>query len=116
RAIRERLRLIAAFNEWAAAYDAILTVPAIGEAPTAETTGDPRFCSRWTFVGAPAVVIPTGLGPHGLPLGLQLVGARGSDRRLLAAAATAESLLPRPPRPNDRPKPIQERYTQLPKH
>ena len=99
RTLGERLRLIAAFNEWAASYDAILTLPATGEAPAPETTGDPRFCSRWTFVGAPAVVIPTGLGPSGLPLGLQLVGARGSDRRLLAAAAWAESLLPAPPAP-----------------
>ena len=99
RAIRERLRLIAAFNEWAAQYDAVLTIPAIGEAPGLATTGDPRFCSRWTFVGAPALVLPTGLGPAGLPLGLQLVGARGSDRRLLGAAAWAEALLPRPPAP-----------------
>ena len=98
-AIRERLRLIAAFNEWAAQYDAVLTIPAVGEAPGLDTTGDPRFCSRWTFVGAPALVIPTGLGPSGLPLGLQLVGARGSDRRLLAAAAWAETLLPKPPAP-----------------
>ena len=99
RTLRERLRLIATFNEWAEQFDAILTIPATGEAPTPETTGDPRFCSRWTFVGAPALVIPTGLGPSGLPLGLQLVGARGSDRRLLAAAAWAESLLPAPPAP-----------------
>jgi amidase len=99
RTIQERLRLIAAFNEWAMPYDAILTVPATGEAPGPETTGDPRFCSRWTFVGAPALVIPTGLGPAGLPLGLQLVGARGSDRRLLGAAAWAASLLPKPPAP-----------------
>ena len=99
RTIRERLRLIAAFNEWAAPYDAILTIPTTGEAPSLETTGDPRFCSRWTFVGAPALVIPTGLGPSALPLGLQLVGARGSDRRLLGTAAWAASLLPAPPRP-----------------
>jgi len=99
RTIRERLRLIAAFNAWAAPYDAILTIPTTGEAPGVETTGDPRFCSRWTFVGAPAVVIPTGLGPSGLPLGLQLVGARGSDRRLLGAAGWASALLPRPPAP-----------------
>ena len=98
-AIRERLRLIAAFNAWAAEYDAILTLPATGEAPTPETTGDPRFCSRWTFVGAPALSIPTGTGPAGLPLGLQLVGARGADRRLLNAAAWAETLLPKPPSP-----------------
>ena len=99
RALRERLRLVAAFNTWAERYDAILTPPAIGEAPGPETTGDARFCSRWTLVGAPAVVIPTGLGPAGLPLGLQLVGARGTDRQLLAAAAWAERRLPGPVRP-----------------
>ena len=97
--LRERLRLIAAFNTWAAEYDAVLTIPATGEAPSLETTGDPRFCSRWTFVGAPALVLPTGLGPNGLPLGLQLVGARGADRRLLDAASWARTRLPAPPAP-----------------
>lgn len=98
-ALAERRRLIAGFAEWSAPYDAILTLPALGEAPDLSTTGDPRFCSRWTFVGAPAIVIPTGLGPAGLPLGLQFVGGRGADRRLLAAAGWAEARLPRPPAP-----------------
>jgi len=98
-AVQERRRLIAGFREWIAPYDAILTPPALGEAPDIATTGDPRLCSRWTFLGAPAIVIPTGTGPSGLPLGLQLVGARGADRRLLAAADWAEKRLSRPPRP-----------------
>lgn len=93
-AIRERDRLIAAFAGWAAKYDAILTPPAIGEAPTPDTTGDPRFCSRWSLLGTPAIVIPSGLGPHRLPLGLQLVAAPGDDRRLLAAAAWCKERLP----------------------
>ena len=99
-ALRERDRLIAAFAALASRYDAILTPPAVGEAPTPETTGDPRFCSRWSLVGAPAIVIPSGFGPHRLPLGLQLVAAPGDDRRLLAAAAWCEAHLPsigRPP-------------------
>ena len=93
-ATKQRDRLIADFAAWSARYDAILTPPALGEAPTTETTGDPRFCSRWSLVGAPAIVIPSGLGPHRLPLGLQLVAAPGDDRRLLAAAAWCESILP----------------------
>ncbi|MGH2492795.1 MAG: amidase [Candidatus Limnocylindria bacterium] len=93
-ALAARDRLVAAFLDWASGYDAILTPPAIGEAPTPETTGDPRFCSRWSLVGAPAITIPTGLGPKRLPLGLQLVGAPGDDERLLAAAAWAEAMLP----------------------
>ena len=90
RALMEREQLVAAFTEWAARYDAVLTLPAIGEAPGLETTGDPIFCTRWTLVGAPAVSIPIGRGPSGLPLGLQLVGAPGDDKRLLSAAAWAE--------------------------
>ncbi len=93
-ALAARDRLVATFLDWASGYDAILTPSTTGEAPTPETTGDPRFCSRWSLVGAPAITIPTGLGPHRLPLGLQLVGAPGDDERLLAAAAWAEAMLP----------------------
>ena len=95
-ALRERRRLLAAFTVWAAEFDAIVTPPTTGEAPTPETTGDPRFCTRWTLLGAPAVTIPTGLGPNGLPLGLQFVGASGADRRTLRTAAWAEYAQPKP--------------------
>jgi Asp-tRNA(Asn)/Glu-tRNA(Gln) amidotransferase A subunit family amidase len=93
-ALRARRRLAEAFASWAAPYDAILTPATVGEAPTPETTGDPRFCTRWSLLGAPAIVIPSGLGPGRLPLGLQLVAAPGDDRRLLAAAAWCEATLP----------------------
>jgi len=93
-AIRARERLGEAFASWATPYDAILTPAAVGEAPTPETTGDPRFCTRWSLIGAPAIVIPSGLGPNRLPLGLQLVAAPGDDRRLLEAAAWCEAMLP----------------------
>jgi Asp-tRNA(Asn)/Glu-tRNA(Gln) amidotransferase A subunit family amidase len=98
-ALAERREIAAAFGAWAARYDAVLTPPAIGEAPGPETTGDPRFCSRWSLVGAPAITIPTGLGPNGLPLGLQLVGAPDDDARVLGAAAWAEAHLTSPGAP-----------------
>ena len=94
RALDERRRLVEIFAAWAARYDAILTPAATGEAPTPETTGDPRFATRWSLVGAPAITVPSGLGPHRLPLGLQLVGAPGDDRRLLTAAAWCEARIP----------------------
>ncbi|HWA14146.1 MAG TPA: amidase [Burkholderiales bacterium] len=72
-------------------YSAIITPPAAGEAPaTLENTGDPRFCTLWTLVGAPAITIPTGKGPAGLPLGLQIVGAAEEENYLLSTAAWCE--------------------------
>jgi Asp-tRNA(Asn)/Glu-tRNA(Gln) amidotransferase A subunit family amidase len=72
-------------------YSAIITPPTTGEAPnTLQVTGDPSFCSMWTLVGAPAITIPTGLGPRGLPLGLQIVGAVDEDNYLLSTAAWCE--------------------------
>lgn len=93
RILRRRRQLIASFDLWLSPFDAILTLPAPGEAPDASSTGDPRFCSRWTLVGAPALVLPTGYGPNGLPIGLQLVGHRGDDAGLLGVGRWAESVL-----------------------
>ena len=93
-ALRAREGLIAAFAAWAARFDGVLTPAATGEAPTPETTGDPRFATRWSLIGAPAIAIPSGLGPGRLPLGLQIVAAPGDDRRLLASAAWCEGRIP----------------------
>jgi Asp-tRNA(Asn)/Glu-tRNA(Gln) amidotransferase A subunit family amidase len=92
-ALANRVRLIGEYERWSRRYDAVLTLPAAGEAPDASTTGDPRFCSRWTLVGAPAISIPTGFGPRGLPLGLQIVGRIGMDAEVLEIAEWAEKAL-----------------------
>jgi Asp-tRNA(Asn)/Glu-tRNA(Gln) amidotransferase A subunit family amidase len=66
-------------------FDAIITLPAAGEAPaTLEHTGDPAFCTIWTLCDVPAITIPVGLGPQGLPLGLQIVGRYLHDDALLS--------------------------------
>jgi Asp-tRNA(Asn)/Glu-tRNA(Gln) amidotransferase A subunit family amidase len=65
-------------------YDAILTPAAPGTAPKGlASTGDPVFCTLWTLCGMPAVSLPLLEGTNGLPLGVQLVGPRGGDARLL---------------------------------
>ena len=45
------------------------------------------------------LTLPTGLGPHRLPLGLQVAGTPGDDARLLAAASWVEAQRPFPHRP-----------------
>jgi Asp-tRNA(Asn)/Glu-tRNA(Gln) amidotransferase A subunit family amidase len=67
--------------------DAIITPAAAGEAPKGlESTGDPSFCTLWTLCGMPALSLPLMRGGNGLPIGVQLVGARGTDARLLRTA------------------------------
>ncbi|MDE2157152.1 MAG: amidase [Xanthomonadaceae bacterium] len=46
-----------------------------------------------SLAGCPAVSMPMGRLPDGLPIGLQLVGARGSDLRLLELAAVCAATL-----------------------
>ena len=75
-------------------FDAIVTIPAPGEAPQGlASTGDATFNSLWTQVGLPAVTIPSGRGPRGLPLGTQVVGAYRADERALQVAQWVESTL-----------------------
>ena len=78
----------------ASRYDALL-LPTVG-APAPRglaSTGDPSFCSPWSFVGMPAITLPTGVDGAGLPLAVQLVGAPWSEARLLAAAAWCERVI-----------------------
>jgi Asp-tRNA(Asn)/Glu-tRNA(Gln) amidotransferase A subunit family amidase len=68
-------------------YDAIVTPAAPGEAPRGlEATGNPIFNGLWTLCGGPAVTLPLMTGPNGMPVGVQLVGRRGEDGKLLRTA------------------------------
>jgi Asp-tRNA(Asn)/Glu-tRNA(Gln) amidotransferase A subunit family amidase len=68
-------------------FDAIVTPAAPGEAPPSlATTGDPIFCTIWTYLGAPAVTLPLQRSAAGMPLGVQLIGRRDGDARLLRTA------------------------------
>jgi Asp-tRNA(Asn)/Glu-tRNA(Gln) amidotransferase A subunit family amidase len=68
-------------------FDALLTPAAPGEAPRGlQFTGDASFCTLWTYLGTPAVTLPLLQSPAGMPLGVQLVGRRDGDARLLRTA------------------------------
>ena len=64
-------------------YDAILTPATPGPAPAGlDATGSPVMNTIWTFCGTPALNVPLLQSPEGLPIGVQVVGAKGDDARL----------------------------------
>ena len=92
-ALKLRTALQGELERFLAEYDALITPPTTGEAPaTLEQTGNPAFCSIWSLCGVPAMTIPVGFGPRGLPLGLQIVGPRGKDSQALLVAQWCEGL------------------------
>lgn len=87
RALAGREPLNAALEEVFDGYDALLTPAAPGAAPRGlHATGSPVFCTTWTYLGTPAVTVPLLRSEAGLPIGVQLVGRRGNDARLLRTA------------------------------
>jgi aspartyl-tRNA(Asn)/glutamyl-tRNA(Gln) amidotransferase subunit A len=70
--------------------DAVLFPAAPDIAPRGMKTGDPRFIIPFTALGGPIVTIPVGFD-QGLPLGMMLAGAPGTDAML---ADIADRLAP----------------------
>ena len=92
KALQERMR--AAFTNDLSGFDAVLTLPAFGEAPVGlDFTGDAAYCAPWTLLGVPALALPAGFGNNGLPLGIQIVGAYLQDLNMLRVAKWAETTL-----------------------
>jgi Asp-tRNA(Asn)/Glu-tRNA(Gln) amidotransferase A subunit family amidase len=74
-------------------HDVLLTLATPGEAPYGlESTGDATFNLSWSLIGLPCISLPIARGPLGLPLSIQLVGARHGDRQLLEAAHWIERI------------------------
>jgi Asp-tRNA(Asn)/Glu-tRNA(Gln) amidotransferase A subunit family amidase len=88
--IRRRVReeLVPLFER----HDVLVMPSALGPAPDPSTTGDPGFNGPWTGLGLPAISLPTGRAPDGLPLGTQLIGAPFEEGRLLRAARWVEGV------------------------
>jgi amidase len=78
-------------------YDVILTPAAPGEAPQGlDSTGDPLFSRMWTLLHGPCLSLPGQKGGDGMPVGVQLVGRRGGDDKLLAWADWVAEQMPAP--------------------
>jgi aspartyl-tRNA(Asn)/glutamyl-tRNA(Gln) amidotransferase subunit A len=95
-ACRSRRRICAAIRENLKAVDVLLvpTTP-LRATPIGETHIDNvsirpallSMCLPFNMLGMPALSIPGPVASGGLPVGVQLVGANASERRLLAIAA-----------------------------
>src|SRR5438034_5166845 len=76
------------------AHDALLCPTAPAPAPAGlGSTGDGSLCAPWSNAGVPAISLPSGIAPSGLPHAIQLVQAAGASARLLGVAAWCERAL-----------------------
>lgn len=105
-ALMLRDQMVAAFSGFMEGYDLLLTQvapveawpvdqvapPLIGGRP-AGPRGHAAFTPLFNGCGVPALSIPCGFGAHGLPIGMQIVGPRFADARVLAAGRAAQQVL-----------------------
>ena len=61
-------------------------------ATVAHTISALRCTRPFSYLGCPAISVPMGFSPRGLPLGLQILGAVGADVRVLAVAHSYQRL------------------------
>jgi Asp-tRNA(Asn)/Glu-tRNA(Gln) amidotransferase A subunit family amidase len=74
--------------------DAWIAPSATGPAPSGlASTGDPVMNLPWTQAGFPAVNLPAGRNPDGLPFGLQMIGDWNADESVLGWARGMEPLM-----------------------
>jgi aspartyl-tRNA(Asn)/glutamyl-tRNA(Gln) amidotransferase subunit A len=75
----------------------VLVLPTVSQGPyrigETERANDADLCSFASVAGCPAISLPMGKLESGLPVGLQLVGAPGSDLRLIELAEVCASTL-----------------------
>lgn len=64
--------------------DALATLSVAGEAPLRDEDERPDSCLLWTLARLPVIGAPALTGPSGLPMGVQLIGRRYNDYRLLS--------------------------------
>jgi Asp-tRNA(Asn)/Glu-tRNA(Gln) amidotransferase A subunit family amidase len=81
-------RMTAAASSLFEHYDALVTLSAPGEATRMEDgPGSGVLAVPWSLCGLPTASLPLLHGATGLPIGVQLIGQQGCDRKLLQSAA-----------------------------
>ena len=89
-ALAARERYYAEVERVLSKVGALITLSSPGSAPIGHSsTGDPVFNGMWTYLGVPCVSLPL-MTVDGLPCGVQLIGKRRDEGRLLAIARWVE--------------------------
>jgi Asp-tRNA(Asn)/Glu-tRNA(Gln) amidotransferase A subunit family amidase len=74
--------------------DVVLTPASTGEAPEGlHATGNHIFNAMWTLLHVPCLAVPCTFGDKGLPVGIQIVGARFSDAKLMRIGAAMAPII-----------------------
>lgn len=74
-------------------FDAVIAPSTIGVAPVGlANTGDLLFNGFWTMLHAPCINVPFQDPGSGLPIGLTVAGARGTDAKVLAASRVFQAI------------------------
>jgi len=88
--LRARDRAYAALEDMLSRHSAILTLSSPGPAPKGlGSTGNAIFNGMWTLLGVPCISLPL-MTISGLPCGVQLIGLRRDEARLLRVARWVE--------------------------
>ena len=98
-ALGRRDTFIIAWEAFFERYHAVILPAATSTAfphDTADTDGNGRMLALANLAGVPALTVPAGRDRAGLPIGVQIVGPRWSEMRLLDIARALEqaSVLP----------------------
>lgn len=95
-ALDQAQRCRAMFDDALGGADLLLLPSTLTDAPPITTTGTSEFIRIWTFLHTPAINLPTGRSPEGMPISVQLVGRAGRDPEFLAMADRVDAILGRP--------------------
>jgi len=98
-ALRARRELTDSVNAALSRYDVLLTATALATAPRFDAPGDalssassPMQTIPFNVTGHPAMAVPVGLGPNGLPLSVQIVGRPFDEPTVFRVSRAVEAL------------------------